>query len=109
MTCPDPQHKVTLPDGVEMPMGKGIDSSIGQSSLLYNEYPSCDGCVFKQKCNHVFKVGGPIPWSRVLLPFYRKKLEVYPVWCSWLHNHTLFIKKLRKLWGSRPPTSLLDM
>ena len=25
--------------------------------------------------NHVFKVGGPIPWSRVLLPFYRKKLD----------------------------------
>ena len=25
--------------------------------------------------NHVFKVGGPIPWSRALLPFYRKKLD----------------------------------
>jgi len=25
--------------------------------------------------NHVFKVGGPIPWSRVLLPFHRKKLD----------------------------------
>jgi len=25
--------------------------------------------------NHVFKVGGPIPWSRVLLPFYEKKLD----------------------------------
>jgi len=24
---------------------------------------------------HVFKVGGPVPWSRVLLPFYRKKLD----------------------------------
>ena len=23
--------------------------------------------------NHVFKVEGPIPWSRVQLPFYRKK------------------------------------
>ena len=42
---------------------------------------------------------GPIPWSRVLLPFYRKKLEVYPVWCSRLHNRTLFIKKLRKNLG----------
>jgi len=28
-----------------------------------------------QGFNHVFKVGGPIPWSRVLLPFYRKKLD----------------------------------
>jgi len=25
--------------------------------------------------NHVFRVGGPIPRSRVLLPFYRKKLD----------------------------------
>jgi len=39
MTCPDPQGKQTLPDGVEVPMGKGTDSAIGQSSLLYNEYP----------------------------------------------------------------------
>jgi len=50
-----------------------------------------------------FKVGGPIPWSRVLLPFYRKKIrQVYPVWCSRLHNHTLFIKKLCKKLGVRP-------
>jgi len=28
-----------------------------------------------QGSNHVFKVAGPIPWSRVLLPFYRKKLD----------------------------------
>jgi len=39
MTCPDPQGKYILTDGVEMPMGKGIDSAVGQSSLLYNEYP----------------------------------------------------------------------
>jgi len=38
MTCPDPQGKVTLPDGVELPMGKGVGSTIGPSSLLYNEY-----------------------------------------------------------------------
>ena len=25
-----------------------------------------------QERNHAFKVGGPVPWSRVLLPFYRK-------------------------------------
>ena len=55
--------------------------------------------------NHVFKVGGPIPWSRVLLPFYRKIRQVYPIWCSRLHNHTVFIKKLRKNLGVRiPPT-----
>jgi len=39
MTCPDPEGKLTLPDGVEVPMGKGLTSDIGQSSLLYNEYP----------------------------------------------------------------------
>ena len=51
----------------------------------------------RQGRNHVFKVGGPIPWSRVLLPFYRKKIrQVYPVWWSRLHNHTLFIKNLCK-------------
>jgi len=49
--------------------------------------------------NHAFKVGGPFPWSRVLLPFYRKNRQVYPVWCSRLHNHTLFIKRLCKSWG----------
>ena len=47
-----------------------------------------------------FQSCGPIPWSRVLLPFYRKIRQVYPVWCSRLHNHTLFIKKLCKKLGS---------
>jgi len=45
---------------------------------------------------------GPISWSGVLLPFYRKIRQVYPVWCSRLHNHTLFIKKLCKNLGVRP-------
>ena len=39
MTCPDPEGKLTLPDGVEVPMGKGVNAAAGQSSLLYNEYP----------------------------------------------------------------------
>jgi len=30
---------------------------------------------YLQGRNHVVKVGGPIPWSRVLIPFYRKKLD----------------------------------
>jgi len=53
-------------------------------------------CISSQGRNHVFKVGGPIPWSWVLLPFYRKNRQVYPVWYSRLHNHTLFINKLCK-------------
>ena len=28
--------------------------------------------------------------------------QIYPVWCSRLHNHTVFIKKLRKNLGVRP-------
>jgi len=43
-----------------------------------------------QRRNNVFKVGGPVPWSRVLLPFYRKKLTGLH---NRLHNHTLFIRK----------------
>ena len=39
MTSPDPQGKYVMADGVEMPMGKAMSSAIGQSSLLYNEYP----------------------------------------------------------------------
>jgi len=65
---------------------------------------------YLQGRNHVFKVGGLISWFRVLLPFYRKNRQVYPVWCSWLHNHTLFIKNIRKqvwgpskFWGVRTP------
>jgi len=46
--------------------------------------------------NHVFKVGGPIPWSRLL---YRKNTDVIPsfVDCSLLRNgnHTLH----QKSWG----------
>lgn len=38
MTCPDPTGKVTLTDGLEVPMGKGVNSNVAQSSLLYNEY-----------------------------------------------------------------------
>ena len=54
----------------------------------------------QQGCNHVLKVGGPIPWSGVLLPFYRQIRQVYPVWCSRLHDP--FIKKPCKKLGVRP-------
>ncbi|XP_046383121.1 poly [ADP-ribose] polymerase [Ischnura elegans] len=38
MTQPDPQHAHTLPDGVEIPLGKGVPQPSIKSSLLYNEY-----------------------------------------------------------------------
>lgn len=39
MTAPDPSKTITTPEGVEIPLGNGIPSSTGHSSLLYNEYP----------------------------------------------------------------------
>lgn len=38
-THPDPSQDITLPDGVVVPKGKGVNSHITNSSLLYNEYP----------------------------------------------------------------------
>lgn len=38
-THPDPSQDITLPDGVVIPKGKGVDSRVTHSSLLYNEYP----------------------------------------------------------------------
>ena len=39
-----------------------------------HRFPLCFRSQFQGR-NHIFKVGGPVPWSRVLLPFYRKKLD----------------------------------
>jgi len=63
--------------------------------------------------NHVFKDGVPVPWSGVLLPFYRKKkLDRSAKFGAIGYIITLFIKILRvnlggpsKLWGYRPPDS----
>ncbi|XP_030854208.1 poly [ADP-ribose] polymerase 1 [Strongylocentrotus purpuratus] len=37
-TCPDPSGLVTIEDNLQVPMGKGCDSNINNTSLLYNEY-----------------------------------------------------------------------
>ena len=51
--------------------------------------------------NHVFKVGGPIPWSRVLLPFYRKKLDRSTQFGAVGYIITLYSSKSYvKSWGS---------
>jgi len=63
--------------------------------------------------NHVFKVGGQFLGLGYYYPFTEKIRQVYLVWCSRLHNHTLFIKKLCKklggvlpnFWGRDLPTS----
>jgi len=38
-TGPDPSADVTLEDGTIVPVGKGANTSVANSSLLYNEYP----------------------------------------------------------------------
>lgn len=59
-TCPDPSGSYKSPDGVEIPMGKGIDSGITDSSLLYNEFIVYDTAqinmkyLFKMKFNYKF-------------------------------------------------------
>ena len=39
-TGPDPLSDITLEDGTIVPVGKGADTGLKNSSLLYNEYPS---------------------------------------------------------------------
>lgn len=36
-TAPDEKESVKLPDGIEIPLGKGKDSGVRGTSLLYNE------------------------------------------------------------------------
>jgi len=56
------------------------------------------------------KLGGPVPWYRVLLPFHRKKIREPTQFGAVGYIITLFIKKLltnlgdlSKFWGVRPP------
>jgi len=59
-TCPDPSGSYTSKDGVEIPMGKGVDSGVTDSSLLYNEFIVYDTAqvnmkyLFKMKFNYKF-------------------------------------------------------
>jgi len=63
--------------------------------------------------DHVFKVGGPIPWSRVLLPFYRKKLDRSTQFGAVGYIITLYSSKSyvifggsSKFWGDSDPRPL---
>jgi len=55
---------------------------------------------YVQGRNHVFKVGVEFLglWYYYLLQ--KKIRQVYPGWCSRLHNHTLISKSYAKSWGS---------
>jgi len=55
-----------------------------------------------QRRNHIFKVGGPVPWSRVLLPFYRKKLDRSTQFGAVGYIITLYSSKLPIKLGVRP-------
>lgn len=37
-TTPDPNEVHVMPNGVKVPFGKGVDTGLKKSSLLYNEY-----------------------------------------------------------------------
>lgn len=54
-TCPDPKEVFIRPDGVEIPLGKGIvqDPKL-KSSLLYNEYIVYD--VAQVNCQYMFRM-----------------------------------------------------
>jgi len=56
--------------------------------------------LLNQGRNHIFKVGGPGPWSRVLLPFYDKRLDRSTQFGALGYIITLFIKKLRENLGA---------
>jgi len=59
-------------------------------------------------CNHVFKVGGPIPWSRVLLPFYKKKLDRFAQFGAVCYIITLYSSKSYvKSWGGPDPRPIV--
>jgi len=71
-----------------------------ESDSIYRKVSRSRGAITSSKLGR-----GAIPWSWVLLPFYRKNIrQVYTVWCSRLHNRTisLLITKLRKKLRSRP-------
>ena len=74
------------------------ECAIRAAQILFNELIcSSQG----QGRNHVFKVGGPIPWSRVLLPFHRKKLDRCTQFGAVGYIITLYSSKSYvKSWGS---------
>jgi len=47
----------------------------GWDTIYERKSVEIDSSVAQRVTNHVLKIEGPIHWSRVLLPFYRKKLD----------------------------------
>jgi len=59
-TCPDPKASYMTPDGVEIPMGKGVDGYQGATSLLYNEFIVYDVAQINMK--YMFKMNFKYKW-----------------------------------------------
>ena len=51
-TGPDPGADITLTDGTIVPSGKGTNTTVPTSSLLYNEYPSMLRSVLFSPCSN---------------------------------------------------------
>ena len=77
-THPDPSKDITLPDGVVVPKGKGVDSNITNSSLLYNEcHLYMCGCVLQALCSVLTNsnfIMYCIPW--LFGRIYKKLLQI---------------------------------
>ena len=79
-------------------------------SLLWYDPSICQYCSFFSNidislyCNHVFNASTWVVQFLIGLGYYyastEKNRQVYPVWCSRLHNHTLFIEMLCKKSGA---------
>ncbi len=59
-TAPDPSQALIQRDGVVVPLGKGMPSSITHSSLLYNEYIVYDVSQIHMK--YLLKVDFKFKW-----------------------------------------------
>jgi len=80
-----------------------MQTQLYASRLFWKPIQRC----WLQGRHHVFIVEVQFLGLGYYYPSTEKNRQVYPFWCSWLHNHTLFIKKLcKKLGGPDPPTPL---
>lgn len=52
-TAPDPGATVSF-KGVDVPLGKGANTNIDDTSLLYNEYPFYSGLVIQKSFTFLF-------------------------------------------------------
>ena len=77
-------------------------SDVVDNSVHTTDYTQQDSGVLQVRY-HVFKAGGPVAWSRVLLPFYRNKIDRSIQFGAVGYVITLYSSKSYvKTWGVRP-------